>query len=992
MYHVMAFISKLLASRNSKSTGASNSYKKCPNSNFVCHELFTFAVEQVQVAVFRECDFRGRKLLFDSKSVERVSSDTKNNVKNERKSSCEQSSEFVEITNGFGYSLKKPNGDISHLAEMIFGSVAMSYRGNLYKIHNLELPPRLVFSQVFPSPRMKCCTRQTSIASKSVDYPLQLDDSLGSGSSRTSYSDQSNSDLQSSISDVLSICRRRQHSVPLDMPLNSSLISSSGYGGELSTSSLSSGPPSIAVDDCCRLSHLFLDNSTHRSLPTSICLDNDIRGLRHRRASKLGLAIILQITRDQEKRLVDFLMHHIACIETILKRVRQEVEIAYIHHHTFVSEMFELSLRAAQCFVNLLTIVGSSVNMWQQLCNCDIPISIKCDMKHLFGENYIYINYNESRSLRTLTRRFFKADKCDVGISWKSEQVDQFVRDLCDLVEHFDVKHTNFFLSTLMTGVLTHHLGWVATMLPNNEIKCKQSSNLFVRQLCDIYGAVGCPSKIAHTIITGKSEEELINKFINVLTYFIRFSDIQRIHFDREDVNVDHAQADKMCDDILCSSSNGNMDSYIPNQLEKHTLTNIRDRNSCHSLVTNNKSTNNNNNNNESFQLQDASAVETSHGVCGLKKNRTCLMDLSKLEETKETESSTFMPLNDSSAKEVSKVLFVLGADERLEMLNSSMRSKDTFEDADFEKCNSNDIKPSASCANLVYEGVKPKRAQSEEPARQATSTEKKSKTAKYRYSGVKFNFQQHPQIFENYMKSKNIELNDMHLQHKKDFMDGDDEVSNIDFSKYGDSEDVEDDEPLQTPSNASELEYTSDLVLPTSNMCASAKEVIEIEKNSNEFVRRTVPNTFVIPETQVTPLKTIELPMPSYTSKSPTQNSFVFTTTMIRSSSHTYSPNVALQGFIDPSKDWQTILKRDLILSAKHPITGDAVDESVAVVGNIDSWAVSVMSSHTYVIDKAVGGVPIGMSQMVANMLETLLKMWKLHTPPEYVCTSYVV
>lgn len=79
--------------------------------HFSCfsHELFTFAVEQVQVAVFRECDFRGRKLLFDSKSVERVSSDTKNNVKNERKSSCEQSSEFVEITNGFGYSVSKLN-------------------------------------------------------------------------------------------------------------------------------------------------------------------------------------------------------------------------------------------------------------------------------------------------------------------------------------------------------------------------------------------------------------------------------------------------------------------------------------------------------------------------------------------------------------------------------------------------------------------------------------------------------------------------------------------------------------------------------------------------------------------------------------------------------------------------------------------------------------------------------------------------------------------
>lgn len=44
-------------------------------------------------------------------------------------------------------------------------------------------------------------------------------------------------------------------------------------------------------------------------------------------------------------------------------------------------------------------------------------------------------------------------------------------------------------------------------------------------------------------------------------------------------------------------------------------------------------------------------------------------------------------------------------------------------------------------------------------------------------------------------------------------------------------------------------------------------------------------------------------------------------------------------------------------------------------------------MSSHKYVVDKGCsGGVRVGMSQLVANMLETLLHMWKLHTPPEYV------
>lgn len=47
-------------------------------------------------------------------------------------------------------------------------------------------------------------------------------------------------------------------------------------------------------------------------------------------------------------------------------------------------------------------------------------------------------------------------------------------------------------------------------------------------------------------------------------------------------------------------------------------------------------------------------------------------------------------------------------------------------------------------------------------------------------------------------------------------------------------------------------------------------------------------------------------------------------------------------------------------------------------------------MSSHTYVIDKATNGVRADMSQLVANMLESLLQMWKLHIPPQYVSSYF--
>lgn len=48
-------------------------------------------------------------------------------------------------------------------------------------------------------------------------------------------------------------------------------------------------------------------------------------------------------------------------------------------------------------------------------------------------------------------------------------------------------------------------------------------------------------------------------------------------------------------------------------------------------------------------------------------------------------------------------------------------------------------------------------------------------------------------------------------------------------------------------------------------------------------------------------------------------------------------------------------------------------------------SREVQLVSSQKYIVEKGCEN-RVGMSQLIANMLETLLHMWKLRIPPEYV------
>lgn len=125
---------------------------------------FPFSREQIRVVLFRECDFRGRKLLFDSKTVKKIQITSNTKVPNSSSvvNTSKKDEIYVEISNGYGYQYSKPSNDTVILGETVFGSVAMSYQGTSFKIHSFSKPSKLMCTLVFPCPKVRARSRMST--------------------------------------------------------------------------------------------------------------------------------------------------------------------------------------------------------------------------------------------------------------------------------------------------------------------------------------------------------------------------------------------------------------------------------------------------------------------------------------------------------------------------------------------------------------------------------------------------------------------------------------------------------------------------------------------------------------------------------------------------------------------------------------------------------------------------------------------------------------
>ncbi|XP_013785652.1 folliculin-interacting protein 2-like [Limulus polyphemus] len=216
--------------------------------------------------------------------------------------------------------------------------------------------------------------------------------------------------------------------------------------------------------------------------------------------TRLGLSLIISLeeeSEEEERRFHSFFFSHIALIEGHIHRLKDTVLESYLNRKNFVNAIYKGVEQLQMSLQDLFTGPRLLSPVWLSMMSPNVNHHLHCA---------------------------------------------KFISELVSLIEEFDTKNTNFFVSTLLTAVLTHHLAWVPTVTPSgvatNQVEHRKHRACWVdvlarshpynplwMQLGDLYGAIGSPTKLAKTVINGK-KTDIIIRFIYILSYFIRCSDI----------------------------------------------------------------------------------------------------------------------------------------------------------------------------------------------------------------------------------------------------------------------------------------------------------------------------------------------------------------------------------------------------------------------------------------------------------------------------------
>lgn len=466
-----------------------------------------------------------------------------------------------------------------------------------------------------------------------------------------------------------------------------------------------------------------------------------------------------------------------------------------------------------------------------------------------------------------------------------------------------------------MTAVLTHHLGWVGTVAPlmtsnvrenlnknganplisklieEENFKLSEISKIYPynalwAQLGDLYGAITSPTKLSKTMICGsEASVKTIEKLLNIMTYFIRCSEIKRnAHskiFDKDELNKtvnnqlnqrsrtfqnlrnssltgsnrslkkglvrtatnmkDLSKAFQDQDDFQ-NLSNEDPETYrlLVKTLKKNVMNDIpkvlafRDsRFVKQELRIGNKSMDTGiemSDRDRKFMVSRYHVLKSDDGanICG---------DHIKLTVTRPDSIEEAIELEED---EVQYDFFSLshlitenslgGAPNVVKMfIEREQFNKNNLEQIEHQKEEQEEDEDDDGDGNVVFVlgddeklvGLKTSPSVqtlcNEEPSTSFMGTKKKICKHHGKHSGVKFNFEKYPQIATNYMKSKNLEFSELEKGLK---LERSSFPSTLTLSSQTDSESEDECECsryesglnyLQTPSNATELEFTCD-------------------------------------------------------------------------------------------------------------------------------------------------------------------------------------
>ncbi|KAL7853418.1 hypothetical protein AOLI_G00202620 [Acnodon oligacanthus] len=513
---------------------------------------------QIRLIVYQDCERRGRNVLFDSNSKKKSTEDasvTKMCSETQAKmfGKCCQlrptggSSSSLDSSSSCASEPREHNrfqgaprcsSDANMLGEMMFGSVAMSYKGSTLKIHQIRSPPQLMLSKVFTARTGSSVYGSLNTLQDSLEFISQDSNTLRPDQStvvtgflgnigfsqlcspRRAFSEQGPLRLIKSASFFSG------HSNPMDMPGRGLYDErDSGIARSASLSSLLITPfpsPGSSLTSSCASSYqrrwlrsqtTSLENgvfprwSVEESFNMSDESGGPSLGVARKKKIAIGVIFLLSSSEEENSKFQDFFFSHFPLFESHMNKLKSAIEQA-----------MKMSRRSADVSQRVLAhsrIVDGLNEFRATICNL-----------------YTMPRVTEPVWLTMMSSATEKNQLCG-----------HFMRELALLMEQAS---KNQFLPALLTAVLTNHLAWVPTVMPNGQPPIKiflekhssQSVDMLAKthpynplwaQLGDLYGAIGSPVRLSRTVVVGR-RQELVQRLLYVLTYFIRCSELLETH------------------------------------------------------------------------------------------------------------------------------------------------------------------------------------------------------------------------------------------------------------------------------------------------------------------------------------------------------------------------------------------------------------------------------------------------------------------------------
>ncbi|XP_056911371.1 folliculin-interacting protein 1 isoform X2 [Takifugu flavidus] len=547
---------KLFNKRNAFSSPPPRCGKEDPAFSWPVPQL---EPSQIRLIVYQDCERRGRNVLFDSNTMKRGPEETpipntEGQVKMFGKccqlrstggssssldSSSSGTSEIKETKEqGLRFPGSRCSSDVVMLGEMMFGSVAMSYKGSTLKIHQIRSPPQLMLSKVFTARTGGSAYGSLNTLQDSLEFIGQ--------DSNTLWPDQ-NTGVNSLLKNIgfSQLCSPRRafseqgplrliksasffsgHSHPMDMPGRGLYDErDSGIARSASLSSLLITPfpsPGSSLTSSCASSYqrrwlrsqtTSLENGVFPrwSVEESFNMSDESGGpsLGATRKKKIAIGVIFMLSPNSEEnsRFQDFFFSHFPLFESHMNKLKSAIEQAM--------KMSRRSADASQRALAYNRMVDGLNEFRMTICNL-----------------YTMPRVAEPVWLTMMS-----------GALEKNQLCGHFMRELSLLMEQAS---KNQFLPALLTAVLTNHLAWVPTVMPNGQPPIKiflekhssQSVDMLAKthpynplwaQLGDLYGSIGSPVRLSRTVVVGR-RQELVQRLLYVLTYFIRCSELLETH------------------------------------------------------------------------------------------------------------------------------------------------------------------------------------------------------------------------------------------------------------------------------------------------------------------------------------------------------------------------------------------------------------------------------------------------------------------------------